>query len=60
MVHNRLSRTSKTMAYTMYGLCPHRCALQLKEEVVDKLSTTQMSAILALDEKRAFDGVSLS
>lgn len=48
------------MAYTMYGLCPHRCALQLKEEVVDKLSTTQMSAILALDEKRAFDGVSLS
>ncbi|XP_077547910.1 uncharacterized protein LOC144160517 [Haemaphysalis longicornis] len=46
----------------MYGFRPYLSTqgilLQIKEEVIDNLSTSQKSAILALDGKGAFDNVS--
>lgn len=49
------------MASTMYGFRPHLSTqdvlLQLKECVINNLSTKYKSAILALDVKRAFDNV---
>ncbi|KAG0426431.1 hypothetical protein HPB47_026458 [Ixodes persulcatus] len=47
---------------TMYGFRPHLSTqdvlLQLKEEVIDNLSSRSKSIILALDVKGAFDNVS--
>lgn len=47
---------------SMYGFRPYLSTqdilLRIKEEVIDNLSTSQKSAILALDVEGAFDNVS--
>lgn len=67
MVHNRLSpylEENEFLPNTMFGFRPllstQDILLQLKEDVIDNLSTQHKSAILALDVKGAFDNISHS
>ncbi|XP_040078313.3 LOW QUALITY PROTEIN: uncharacterized protein LOC120850040, partial [Ixodes scapularis] len=67
MVHNRLSpylEENEFLPNTMFGFRPllstQDILLQLKEDVIDNLSTQHKSAILALDIKGAFDNISHS
>ncbi|KAM7290312.1 hypothetical protein ISCGN_026957 [Ixodes scapularis] len=65
MVQNRLSPYIEDNGHfptTMYGFRPHLSTqdvlLQLKEEIIDRLTSTHKRCILALDIKGAFDNIS--
>ncbi|KAM7297981.1 hypothetical protein ISCGN_023132 [Ixodes scapularis] len=65
MVQNRLSPYIEDNGHfptTMYGFRPHLSTqdvlLQLKEEIIDRLTSTHKRCIVALDIKGAFDNIS--